>query len=143
MGAIVTSASERARNRSVRAPSAAAPYPAPVRTDAAPDPPWSSLPFGEALRAAMRLRGMSFRDLESRCLVPVGNLHDHVSGKRGVPGDDLMGRIAAGVGVEPAYFREWRERRLLEALRDAPEVELRLSRLVADGRLGEAGTPGV
>ena len=112
-----------------------------MRTDAAPDPGWSTAPFGDALRAAMLARGMSFRELESRCLVPVGNLHDHVSGKRGVPGDDLMRRIAAGVGVEPAYFREWRERRLVEALREAPEVELRLSRLVAEGRLREAGTP--
>ena len=56
--------------------------------------PWSSEPFGDALRAALTARGMSFRDLESRCLVPVGNLHDHVSGKRTPPGDDLLRRIA-------------------------------------------------
>jgi len=89
----------------------------------------------------MAFRGMSFRDLESRCLVPVGNLHDHVSGKRGAPGDDLLRRIAAGVGVDPAYFREWRERRLVEALREVPDVEMRLSRLVAEGRLSDAGGP--
>lgn len=98
-------------------------------------PAWSTEPFGPALRAALAARGMSFRDLESRSLVPVGNLHDHVSGKRGVPGDDLMGRIAAGLGVEPAYFREWRERRLIEALRQVPELELELSRRAAQGRL--------
>lgn len=102
-------------------------------------PEWSSEPFGPALRAAMQVRGMSYRDLESRSLVPVGNLHGHVSGRRGVPGDDLMRRIADGVGVEPSYFREWRERRLIEALRELPEVERRLSRLVAEGRLGDAG----
>jgi len=102
-----------------------------------PLPP-SSLPFGPALRAALAARGMSFRDLESRCLVPVGNLHDHVTGKRPPPGDDLLSRIAAGLDVEPAHFREWRERRLVEALRDAPEVELWLSRQVAAGRLREA-----
>jgi transcriptional regulator with XRE-family HTH domain len=106
---------------------------------AAPD--WSREPFGPALRAALTARGMSFRDLESRCLVPVGNLHDHASGKRGPPGDDLLGRIAAGLGVEPAYFREWRERRLVEALREVPELEMRLSRLVAEGRLRDAGGP--
>ena len=78
---------------------------------------------------------MSFRDLESRTLVPVGNLHDHVSGKRGVPGDDLLRRIAAGLAVEPAHFREWRERRLIEALHELPELELELSRRVAEGRL--------
>jgi predicted N-acetyltransferase YhbS len=50
-----------------------------------------------------------------------------------------MRRIAAGVGLDPAYFREWRERRLVEALREAPEVELHLSRLVAEGRLRDAG----
>jgi transcriptional regulator with XRE-family HTH domain len=104
-------------------------------------PDWSREAFGPALRVAMAARGMSFRDLESRCLVPVGNLHDHVSGKRGVPGDDLLRRIAAGVGVEPSYFREWRERRLIEALRGEPEVEVRLSRLAAEGRLGEAAPP--
>ncbi len=98
-------------------------------------PPWSSEPFGAALRAALSARGMSFRDLESRCLVPVGNLHDHVSGKRGVPGDDLLVRIASGLGVEPAYFREWRERRLVEALREVPELERALSRRVAAGDL--------
>jgi hypothetical protein len=38
--------------------------------------------------------------------------------------------------VEPAYFREWRERRLIEALRREPEVELELSRRVVRGRLG-------
>ena len=103
---------------------------------APPALPWSIEPFGPALRDALAARGMSFRDLESRSLVPVGNLHDHVSGKRGVPGDDLMRRIASGVGVEPAYFREWRERRLVEALREVPALELELSRRVAEGRLG-------
>ena len=96
---------------------------------------WSTEAFGPALRAALAARGMSFRDLESRCLVPVGNLHGHASGKRSAPGDDLLQRIAAGLGVEPAYFREWRERRLVEALRRAPEVEIELSRRVAEGRL--------
>ncbi|MFN8109460.1 MAG: helix-turn-helix transcriptional regulator [Thermoleophilia bacterium] len=100
--------------------------------------PWSSEPFGDALRAALTARGMSFRDLESRCLVPVGNLHDHVSGKRTPPGDDLLRRIAEGVHVDPAYFREWRERRLVEALRGEPRVELWLSRRVAEGGLGDA-----
>lgn len=97
---------------------------------------WSVEPFGPALRAALAARRMSFRDLESRSLIPVGNLHDHVSGKRGVPGDDLMTRIAAGVRVEPAYFREWRERRLVEALREVPALELLLSRHAAAGTLG-------
>ena len=105
---------------------------------------WSTEPFGAALRAALAARRMSFRDLESRSLVPVGNLHDHVSGKRGVPGDDLMRRIAEGARVDPAYFREWRERRLIEALREVPELEVALSRRVADGTLAgfprEAGT---
>ena len=95
----------------------------------------SSEPFGEALRAAMTARGMSFRDLESRSLVPVGNLHDHVTGKRGVPGDDLLQRIAGGLGVDPAYFREWRERRLVEPLREAPELALELWRRAQDGSL--------
>ena len=116
------------------------PYPAPVSAE--PAPGWSIEPFGAALRAALAARGMSFRDLESRSLVPVGNLHDHVSGKRGVPGDDLLRRIAAGVGVEPAYFREWRERRLVEALHEVPELELELSRRVAEGRLGWPLPPG-
>ncbi|MEW6583610.1 MAG: hypothetical protein AB1416_12715 [Actinomycetota bacterium] len=97
--------------------------------------PWSTAPFGAALRAALKARGMSYRDLESTSLVPVGNLHDHVSGKRRPPGDDLLRRIAAGLRVEPEHFREYRERRLLEALRDAPEVEIALSRRVASGTL--------
>jgi hypothetical protein len=84
---------------------------------------------------------MSFRDLESRALVPVGNLHDHVSGKRRPPGDDLLRRIAEGLRVEPEYFREYRERRLVEALRHAPELELELSRRVVDGRLKSGLTP--
>lgn len=105
-------------------------------------PDWSRESFGPALRAALTARGMSFRDLESRCLVPVGNLHDHASGKRGAPGDDLLSRIAGGLGVEPAYFREWRERRLVEALREVPDLEIRLSRLVAEGRLRDAAGPG-
>lgn len=96
---------------------------------------WSIEPFGAALRAALAARGMSFRDLESRSLVPVGNLHDHVTGKRGVPGDDLMRRIAEGVRVEPSYFREWRERRLVEALREVPRLEVLLSRAAAAGDL--------
>ena len=96
---------------------------------------WSTQPFGPALRAALEARGMSFRDLESRTLVPVGNLHDHASGRRRPPGDDLVHRIAEGLRIEPAYFREWRERRLVEALREVPELEMRLSRLVAAGEL--------
>lgn len=101
--------------------------------------PWSTAPFGTALREALTARRMSYRDLESRCLVPVGNLHDHVTGKRGVPGDDLLARIAEGLAVDPTHFREWRERRLVEALREAPELELELSRAVVEGRLGEWG----
>jgi hypothetical protein len=97
--------------------------------------PWSTEPFGTALRAALEARGMSFRDLESRALVPVGNLHDHASGKRPPPGDDLLRRIAAGLRVEPEHFREYRERRLVEALRGAPDLELALSRRVANGTL--------
>lgn len=95
-------------------------------------------PFGAALRAAMSARGMSFRDLESRSLVPVGNLHDHVSGRRGVPGDELLCRIAEGLRVEPSYFREWRERRLVEPLREAPELALELWRRAEEGRLGRS-----
>lgn len=90
--------------------------------------PWSTSPFGDALRAALDAQGMSFRDLESRCLVPVGNLHDHVSGKRGAPGDDLLQRIAEGARVDPNYFREWRLRRLEEALIAHPEIEVWMSR---------------
>ncbi|MCB0882964.1 MAG: helix-turn-helix transcriptional regulator [Thermoleophilia bacterium] len=97
--------------------------------------PWSTRPFGDALRDALEAQGMSFRDLESRCLVPVGNLHDHVSGKRGVPGDDLMARIAGGLRVEPDHFREWRLRRLEEALIADPEMELWLSRRRLAGTL--------
>jgi hypothetical protein len=104
--------------------------------------PWTTEAFGPALRAALIARGMSFRDLESRTLVPVGNLHDHVTGKRGVPGDDLMRRIAAGLRVEPDYFREWRERRLVEALRTVPDLELELSRRRVEGRLGARPAPG-
>ncbi len=81
---------------------------------------------------------MSFRDLESRCLVPVGNLRDHASGKRPAPGDDLLARIAAGADVEPDYFREWRQRRLVEALRAHPGVELDCRGGVR-GTLGERG----
>jgi hypothetical protein len=98
-------------------------------------PPWSTLPFGEALRLALAVRDMSFRDLESRCLVPVGNLHDHATGKRPPPGDDLLARIAAGLDIDPMFFREWRERRLVEGLRDHPDLELWLSRRVAAGAL--------
>jgi transcriptional regulator with XRE-family HTH domain len=108
---------------------------------APPALPWSSEPFGAALRSALSARGMSFRDLESRALVPVGNLHDHVSGKRGVPRDALLERIAGGLGVEPSYFREWRERRLVEALREVPELERALSRSAAAGRLGDWSPP--
>jgi hypothetical protein len=85
---------------------------------------------------------MSYRDLESRSLVPVGNLHDHVSGKRRPPGDDLLRRIAAGLGVAPEHFREYRERRLVEALRAAPDLEIALSRRVADGTLRPGLTIG-
>ncbi|WP_217920943.1 hypothetical protein [Miltoncostaea oceani] len=108
---------------------------------APPALPWSSAPFGAALRAALEARGMSFRDLESRTLVPVGNLHGHASGVRGVPGDDLMARIAEGLGVGPDHFREWRERRLVEALREVPALELELSRRVAEGRLADWRPP--
>ena len=103
-----------------------------------PQPPWSTLAFGDALRAALAFRDMSFRDLESRCLVPVGNLHDHATGKRTPPGDDLLCRIAEGLHVDPAYFREYRERRLVEALREVPEAELWLSRHAAAGTLARA-----
>jgi len=103
---------------------------------AEPALPWTTEPFGPALRAALAARAMSFRDLESRTLVPVGNLHDHASGKRGAPGDDLLVRIAEGLRVEPDHFREWRERRLVEALRGCPSVELELSRRRIVGDLG-------
>ena len=65
-------------------------------------PPLEGLAFGAALARLMAERGLSYRQLASRTGLSGGYLNHLVHGNRPVPSKDVVARLAAALGVEPA-----------------------------------------
>ena len=89
---------------------------------------FTSEPFGPALEQLMEETGVTYRALAHKAELSAGYLNHLVHGNRPVPADDVIERIADALGVEPAYFREYRLRYITRRLEAMPELIDRLYR---------------
>ena len=81
----------------------------------------TSVPFGAGIESAMRDRGISYRALADQTGLSAGYLNHLVHGNRPVPSNAVIESIAKAVGARPADFREYRIRRISDALRRKPD----------------------
>jgi transcriptional regulator with XRE-family HTH domain len=102
--------------------------------------PTSNKPFGEALRALMSERGLTYRGLAeaTRQLDGKGITHAHINmlaNGHDKPSMRAMELIARACGVEPDHFAEYR---LAAAMRDLDPTEVGLEQALANlnARLG-------
>jgi transcriptional regulator with XRE-family HTH domain len=82
----------------------------------------TSQPFGVALETRMRDKGISYRALAEKTGLSAGYLNHLVHGNRPVPANPVMQSIAKAVGVKADSFREFRIRKVSEALAKKPEL---------------------
>jgi len=85
-----------------------------------------SVPFGEGVGKAMRDKGISYRALAEQTGLSAGYLNHLVHGNRPVPSNDVIESISKAIGKRPTEFREYRIRRISEALRRKPDQVDRL-----------------
>jgi transcriptional regulator with XRE-family HTH domain len=93
---------------------------------------YSEEPFGPTVERLMEEAGVTYRGLAAKTGLSAGYLNHVVHGNRPVPSNEIIERLASGLGVEPAHFREYRLRVITERLERMPELIDRLYR-----RLGE------
>jgi transcriptional regulator with XRE-family HTH domain len=94
---------------------------------------YSEEPFGPTVERLMEEAGITYRGLAAKTDLSAGYLNHVVHGNRPVPSNEIIERLAKGLGVEPAHFREYRLRVITERLERMPELIDRLYR-----RLGES-----
>ena len=82
----------------------------------------ASQPFGEALEARMRAKGISYRTLAEKTGLAAGYLNQLVHGNRPVPANPVIQSIAKAVGVKADSFREYRIRKVSETLAKKPDL---------------------
>ena len=106
----------------------------------------SDMPFGEALRALMDERGLTFRGLAERTreLDGKGMTHAHLNmlaNGHDKPSLRAMELIARACEVRPDYFAEYR---LAVAMRELDPTEVGLERALQNlnARMRERRTPG-
>ena len=98
--------------------------------------PTSNQPFGEALRALMSARGLTYRGLAetTRDLDGKGITHAHINmlaNGHDKPSMRAMELIARACGVEPEHFAEYR---LAAAMRDLDQRRVRIGPEEVDDR---------
>jgi len=84
--------------------------------------------FGPTIERLMSETGLTYRGLASKTDLSAGYLNHLVHGNRPVPSNDVVGRLAGALGVEPEHFREYRIRVITERLDTMPELVDRLYR---------------
>jgi transcriptional regulator with XRE-family HTH domain len=93
---------------------------------------FSEEPFGPTVERLMNETGLTYRALAEKTKLSAGYLNHLVHGNRPVPSNDVVGTLAAALGVEADHFREYRIRSITERLEAMPELIDRLYK-----RLGE------
>ena len=93
---------------------------------------FSEEPFGPTVERLMNETGLTYRALAEKTKLSAGYLNHLVHGNRPVPSNDVVGTLAAALGVEADHFREYRIRLITERLEAMPELIDRLYK-----RLGE------
>jgi transcriptional regulator with XRE-family HTH domain len=87
---------------------------------------FSEDPFGPTIERLMEETGVTYRGLAARTGLSAGYLNHLVHGNRPVPSNDVIDRLADGLGVEPEHFREYRLRVITERLEQLPAMIDRL-----------------
>jgi transcriptional regulator with XRE-family HTH domain len=116
-------------------------------TPATSRPPASPKAFGDALRALMDARGLTYRELAeaTRAIDGRGMTHAHINmlaNDHDKPSMRAMELIAQACDVEPEYFAEYR---LAAAMRELDPTEVGLEQALANlnDRLGARRKRGV
>jgi transcriptional regulator with XRE-family HTH domain len=92
---------------------------------------YSEESFGATIERLMGEKGLTYRGLASRTSLSAGYLNHLVHGNRPVPSKDVVARLAAALGVEPDYFREYRLRVIADRLEEMPDLVDRLYKRLA------------
>ena len=82
--------------------------------------------FGPTIERLMIETGTTYRGLADKADLSAGYLNHIVHGNRPVPSNDVIARIAEGLGVEAEHFREYRIRVITDRLERMPELVDRL-----------------
>jgi transcriptional regulator with XRE-family HTH domain len=82
--------------------------------------------FGSTIERLMDETGVTYRGLAAKTDLSAGYLNHLVHGNRPVPSNDVIERLAAALGVEPAHFREYRLRVITDRLEQLPAMIDRL-----------------
>jgi transcriptional regulator with XRE-family HTH domain len=96
--------------------------------------PAGSQPFGVALGARMRAKGVSYRALAEKTGLSAGYLNHLVHGNRPVPANPVIQSIARAVGVKADSFREFRIRKVSETLAKRPDLIDRVYEEIVKGK---------
>ncbi len=96
--------------------------------------PTGSQPFGEALGARMRAKGVSYRALAEKTGLSAGYLNHLVHGNRPVPANPVIQSIAKGVGMRADSFREFRIRKVSDTLAKRPDLVDRVYEEIVKGK---------
>jgi transcriptional regulator with XRE-family HTH domain len=88
--------------------------------------------FGPTVERLMAETGVTYRALAEKTDLSAGYLNHLVHGNRPVPSNEVVGKLAAALGVEPEHFREFRLRVISERLEAMPELIDRLYRRLGD-----------
>ena len=92
---------------------------------------YSNEHFGPTIERLMFETGTTYRGLADKADLSAGYLSHIVHGNRPVPSNDVIARIAEGLGVEAEHFREYRIRVITEKLEAMPELIDRLYKRLA------------
>ncbi len=77
---------------------------------------FSNKEFGDALKELKEQKGLSFMQIAIKCKLSDSYLVQLANKKNLAPKDENIEKIAKALGVEPSYFKEYRNRRLSETL---------------------------
>jgi transcriptional regulator with XRE-family HTH domain len=92
---------------------------------------YSNEQFGPTMERLMAETGTTYRGLADKSKLSAGYLNHIVHGNRPVPSNDVIARIAKGLGVEAEHFREYRIRVITERLEQTPDLIDRLYKRLA------------
>lgn len=87
---------------------------------------YSEEAFGATVERLLGETGMTYRALAEKTGLSAGYINHVVHGNRPVPSNDILSKLARGLGVEAAHFLEYRLRTITEKLERQPKLVDRL-----------------
>jgi transcriptional regulator with XRE-family HTH domain len=93
---------------------------------------YSTEPFGPTIERLMEENAVTYRGLAEKTGLSAGYLNHLVHGNRPVPSNEVVGRLAGALGVEPEHFVEVRLRTITERLEAMPDMIDRLYKRLAE-----------